>query len=63
MSGSVLEDRFDNVPHARHYGKLLRKPKPEGRVLVEVDVVMDSRFDGKLVVGHGEHAEGGKGGK
>ncbi|KAK4445116.1 hypothetical protein QBC34DRAFT_267521, partial [Podospora aff. communis PSN243] len=60
MTGKVLEERFDNVPHVRHCGRLLRKGKPEGRVLVEVDVVMDSRLDlGTVEVehggGHGEH--------
>jgi hypothetical protein len=41
-TAKVMEDRFDRVMHVRHCARLILKPRPEGLVLLEVDVVMNS---------------------
>lgn len=41
-TGVVLEERFDQIMHVQHCGRLIMKPRPEGIVLLEVDVRMNS---------------------
>ncbi|KAK4225627.1 hypothetical protein QBC38DRAFT_546632 [Podospora fimiseda] len=53
-TGKVMEERFDSYDHIKHCVRLILNPVPEGRVLIEVPVKMNSSED----VGGG--VEGGK---
>ncbi|KAK5662264.1 hypothetical protein OQA88_8169 [Cercophora sp. LCS_1] len=57
ITGTIMEERFDNIPHVRHCGVLLTKERPRERKLVEVEVLWESRATWRLGgEGHGhEH--------
>lgn len=58
ITGAVMEARFDNLPHVRHCGRLLTKEKPKERLLIEVEVEMNSRMEVEgNPEGHMEHME------
>jgi hypothetical protein len=44
VTGATMEARFDNVPHVKHCGHLLTKEPPKERILIEVEVMVDSRL-------------------
>jgi hypothetical protein len=41
-TGAVMEERVDQLMHVHHCGRLIMKPRPEGLVLLEVDVRTNS---------------------